>query len=60
MADAKLDVEDEAHVEARGDDIANMRKLPADGPAVLSSVAVMPSDALLAADGMFEKLMAIK
>jgi len=37
-----------------------VRKLPADGPAFLSSVAVMSSDAPLAADEMFEQLMAIK
>ena len=60
MAAAKFDVEVEAHAEAHGDDIANVRKLPADGPAVLSSVEVMPSDAPLAAVEIFEQLMAIR
>jgi hypothetical protein len=60
VASTKLDGEIEAHAEARGADVASVRELPADGPAILSSVGVMSSDTPLAGDGMFEQLTAIR
>ena len=56
MATAELDVQVEAHAKARGADIADVRRVPTDGPAFLSSVALMLSDAPVPADGMFEEL----
>jgi hypothetical protein len=60
MATSELDVQVEAHARDRAADIADVRKVPTDGPTFFSSVAVMSSDAPVPGDGMFEQLNVIK